>query len=52
MEVLGAAGGGTGGTGEGGIGGGETGVLTSASGKVEREVGGRECPWSEVTPSQ
>ena len=51
MEVLGvssAAGGGTGGTG-----GGETGVLTSASGNVERgEVGGREFPWSEVTPSQ
>ena len=56
MEVLGvssAAGGGTGGVKEGGTGGSETGVLTSTSGKVERgEVGGRECPWSEVTPSQ
>ena len=55
MEVLGvssAASGGTGGTGEGRTGGSETGVLTSTSGKVEREVGGRECPWSEVTPSQ
>ena len=37
LEVSSAAGGGTGGAGEGGTRGGETGVLTSAAGKVEEK---------------